>query len=188
MKPLTATLALVATLFSTAAFGAVVLEITTATIANAKLTVKGIAPAANQNVKLDGQFTVKSNAQKNFTFVLTNYHPSDCVVKVTAGAKQAEGVVSNCGQSGIAVDVTATVNILGLNAHSCGTFNVTVPGVAVGDVVVLSVVGDEEILSSSIITAERVTAADTVKVKNCNPSDSGGVSRNGIQLRFIAFH
>jgi hypothetical protein len=84
---------------STVSAGA--LTITDAKIEGGKLVVLGRTNSANQQVTLDGEFTARSNGQKRFDFRLGNYHPADCVVRVTAGAANDSGVVANCGQRGL---------------------------------------------------------------------------------------
>jgi len=90
-----------AAILSTAAAQAAGITVTDATIAQGELTVTGKSPNANQSVQLDGQFTDMSNANKVFAFHLTNYHPADCVVTLTAGAATATAVVANCGERGL---------------------------------------------------------------------------------------
>jgi hypothetical protein len=80
---------------------AAVITITDAKIAQGELTVTGTSPNANQTVGLDGLFTDMSNANKVFAFHLTDYHPADCVVTLTAGAATATAVVANCGERGL---------------------------------------------------------------------------------------
>jgi hypothetical protein len=89
-----------AAILSTAAQAAVI-TITDAKIGQGELTVTGTSPNANQSVQLDGQFTDMSNANKVFAFHLTDYHPSDCVVTLKAGAATATAVVANCGERGL---------------------------------------------------------------------------------------
>jgi len=82
------------------AFAAVV-TITDAKVQAGKLIVTGQTPGASQNVTLDGRFTVKSAANKVFSFALTNYLPSDCIVDLKSGTATGTGVVANCGARGL---------------------------------------------------------------------------------------
>jgi len=79
------------------AFGAIV-TVTDAKVQGGKLIVTGQTPSASQNVTLDGRFTVTSAANRVFSFSLTNYLPSDCVVGLKAGTAIGQGVVANCGR------------------------------------------------------------------------------------------
>jgi len=90
-----------AAMLSTAAAQAAGITVTDAKIAQGELTVTGTSPNANQSVQLDGQFTGTSNANKIFAFHLTDYHPADCIVTLTAGAATATAVVANCGERGL---------------------------------------------------------------------------------------
>jgi hypothetical protein len=83
------------------AFAAVV-TVTDAKVQAGKLIVTGQTPNASQAVTLDGRFTVKSAANKVFSFALTNYLPSDCIVDLKAGTSAGSGVVANCGARGLA--------------------------------------------------------------------------------------
>jgi hypothetical protein len=76
--------------------------VTDAKVQAGKLRVAGQTPNASQNVTLDGRFTVKSGANKVFSFALTNYLPSDCIVDLKAGTSTGSGVVANCGARGLA--------------------------------------------------------------------------------------
>ena len=76
------------------------LAVTNAKIEAGKLIVSGTTTSAGQQVTLDGQFNATSNASKVFTFNLTNYHPSTCIVKLKAGAETKTAVVANCGPEG----------------------------------------------------------------------------------------
>ena len=58
----------------------------------------GQSSVPNQNVTLDGRFTVKSGPARVFSFSITNYLPSDCVIDLKAGATTGTGVVANCGR------------------------------------------------------------------------------------------
>jgi hypothetical protein len=77
------------------------LDITNAKVAAGLLQVTGTSPQPNQNVQLDNQFTVMSDANNNFAFSLNSYLPSDCIVTLKAGAQTVTGVVANCGPRGL---------------------------------------------------------------------------------------
>jgi len=76
--------------------------VTDAKVQAGKLIVTGQTPNASQSVTLDSRFTVTSAANKVFSFALTNYLPSDCIVDLKAGTSTGSGVVANCGARGLA--------------------------------------------------------------------------------------
>lgn len=80
---------------------AAVVTVTDAKVEAGKLIVRGQTPSASQNVTLDGRFTVTSNASKVYSFALTNYLPSDCIVDLKSGTATGSGVVANCGARGL---------------------------------------------------------------------------------------
>lgn len=79
------------------------ITVTDAKVQGGKLIVTGLSPAAGQAVKLDGLFTVNSNASKAFAFSLAGYRPSDCIVELSAGTSRTTAVVSHCGASGLSL-------------------------------------------------------------------------------------
>ena len=78
--------------------GSEVLYIDKALVTGGKLVVSGLAPRRDQQVKLDGRFTVTSDADKGFRFAISTYLPASCVVGVTAGTATGFAVVANCGR------------------------------------------------------------------------------------------
>jgi len=72
-----------------------------AKIQGGKLIVTGSTASANQSIKLDNRFTIKSNGAKVFAFSIGNYLPPDCVVDLAAGADRATAVVADCGPTGL---------------------------------------------------------------------------------------
>ena len=75
--------------------------VTDAKIQSGRLIVTGRTPAPNQQVKLDNLYLAKSNATKVFSFNITNYLPSDCIVDLRAGTASGSGVVANCAGWGL---------------------------------------------------------------------------------------
>jgi hypothetical protein len=70
-------------------------------VANGRLVVTGTSARPNSTIKLDGQFTAKSNAAKGFSFNLL-YHPNDCIVELTEGsAAPVHAIVADCGTRGV---------------------------------------------------------------------------------------
>jgi hypothetical protein len=84
-----------------AAFAAAT-TVTDAKIANGKLVITGTSKGANSTLRLDGQFTAKSSATRQFTFDVV-YHPTDCTVELTEAGSAAptRAVVANCGVRGL---------------------------------------------------------------------------------------
>jgi hypothetical protein len=188
MKMLNVFLVLIAVLVSTG-FAHATLAVTNATIAHGKLTVTGTTNQANQTVTLDGQFTVNSDAQKNFVFSLTNYHPSDCVVTVVVGAKHANGVVGNCGDAGTGANITGTIHGAAgaIPAHSCVTTAITVGGATVGDAGMISFTGDVPVPAGLVFSFIKVTSADNATLRICNPTNSPSAAFTDVGVRVVTF-
>jgi len=82
---------------------AAAITITDAKVAGGQLTVTGTTGRANTPVTLDGQFNATSDASRNFTFTLSDYLPTDCVVTVSDGKRSVNGVVADCGPAGLTI-------------------------------------------------------------------------------------
>jgi hypothetical protein len=94
----------IASLSSIASFGvahAAGVTVTDAKIQSGRLIVTGLTPGPNQQVKLDGRFTVSSNASRAFAFSIANYLPPDCIVDLVSGTATGVGVVANCAARGL---------------------------------------------------------------------------------------
>jgi hypothetical protein len=78
-----------------------VVTIKNATVTGGELVVDGSTPVANQSVSLDNLYNVTSNANKVFSFHISNYLPPDCIVDLKAGAATGTAVVANCGPRGV---------------------------------------------------------------------------------------
>jgi hypothetical protein len=188
MKHFGIILVLIVTLCSAGAAQAA-LAITNATIAAGKLTVRGTTAQANQAVRLDGQFTVNSDAQKNFVFSLSNYHPSDCVVTVAVGAKTANGVVGNCGDAGTGANITGTIHgdAGAVPAHSCVTTAITVGGATVGDAGMISFTGNVPVPAGLVFSFLKVTSAGNASMRICNPTNSASAAFTDVGVRIVTF-
>jgi uncharacterized low-complexity protein len=82
-------------------------------------------------------------------------------------------------------DFTGTYNISSVPANSCGVEALSVPGAQLGQFPILAFVGDAPLPTNLQITAIKVNATDSVRVKYCNPSNGATVAANGVQIRFI---
>jgi hypothetical protein len=74
------------------------LTVTDAKVEAGQLIVTGKTPQASQQIGLDGLFTVTSDSSRVFSFQISTYVPSDCVVTLTAGASTNTAVVAACGR------------------------------------------------------------------------------------------
>jgi len=74
-------------------------SIAEAKIANGKLVVSGAGASGNEDVMLDGKFTVKSSRRGRFSFEVV-YHPTGCIVEVSSKDQRVKAVVADCGQQG----------------------------------------------------------------------------------------
>jgi hypothetical protein len=101
MKTLVTTCVVAASLLATATAQAAVVTVTEAKVQGGQLIVSGKTPNPNQNVTLDGLFTVKSNASKIYSFSISDYLPPDCIAHLKAGAATGTGVISFCGPRGV---------------------------------------------------------------------------------------
>jgi hypothetical protein len=188
MKNVSMFLAMVAVLVS-ASVAQAALAVTDATIANAKLVVKGTTASAHEKVTLDGQFTVKSDAQKNFSFALSNYHPSSCVVTVAVGANEATGVVGNCGDAGTGANITGTIHgdAGAVAAHSCLTTDITVGGASVGEAGMISFTGNVPAPAGLIFEFIKVSSANHAILRLCNPTNVASPAFSDVGVRVVTF-
>jgi hypothetical protein len=85
-------------------------------------------------------------------------------------------------------DFTGTYNIAAVAGNTCVTQALPVPGAQVGQFPLLAFVGDAALPRDLVITAIKVNAADSVRVKVCNPTNGATLAANGVEIRFITLN
>jgi hypothetical protein len=73
-----------------------------------------------------------------------------------------------------------------LGSNSCGVLAINAPGAQLGQVPLLSAVGDDALPSSVVFGMAKVSAADTVSVRACNLSASS-VTVSNLGVRIVTF-
>jgi hypothetical protein len=82
-------------------------------------------------------------------------------------------------------DFTGTYNIASVAGTTCTTQAIPVPGAQVGQFPMLAFEGDVALPRDLVITAIKVNAANSVRVKICNPTVGATLAANGVQIRFV---
>ncbi len=176
-------------LFGSASAQAAGIVITDAEIAAGKLTVQGKSPSANQAVELEqGQFTVQSDASRNFTFNVV-YVPADCIVRVTAGSSGRNVAVANCAVgprqganvSGGGILVSAGYVPIG----RCRQLEASIAGSKAGEAVMFSVQG--ALQDGIIIYGARVPSDGHVTFNVCNFSGVAQAAITNLPVHVITF-
>jgi hypothetical protein len=175
-------------LFGSAAAQAAGFIITDAKIAAGKLTVQGKSPGINQTVELDAQFSVQSDASRNFTFNVV-YVPADCIVRLTAGASAKNVAIANCAVgpgrganlSGGEISVPAGYVPLG----RCRQLDANIGGSKAGQAVVFSV--QAPLQDGIIIYGARVPSDGHVTFNVCNFSGTTQVAIASLPVHVITF-
>jgi hypothetical protein len=82
-------------------------------------------------------------------------------------------------------DVNKSVSISAFPAETCSDFNLNVPGAKVGDVVVWSFTGNLNLPPRLTVEPLKVFAADVVRGRVCNPTESFTPGVQGLGMRVI---
>jgi len=82
-------------------------------------------------------------------------------------------------------DVNKSVNISAFPAETCGDFNLNIPGAKVGDVVVWSFTGNLNLPPRLTVEPLKVVAADLVRGRVCNPTETFTQGVQGLGMRVI---
>jgi hypothetical protein len=99
------------------------------------------------------------------------------------GAKVLDGSLNTRDIAG--TDVTGALDLGAVPANTCTSVDVGVPGAQPGDAILSSFVGSNPPPASVMIEPLKVTAADTVRYKACNPTISATSATSGIGIRVI---
>jgi hypothetical protein len=151
--------------------------VTTSKIADGAITAIKIAPGATGNANIaDGSLTSSKLADGSVT-------SSKLADGSVSGAKISDGSVTLKHLAG--TDYTGTYDIASVPANTCQTQVVAVPGARVGQFPILAFVGDAALPRDLLITAIKVNAADSVRVKICDPTTGATLAAPGVQIRFI---
>jgi hypothetical protein len=97
--------------------------------------------------------------------------------------KIADGSVTLKDLTG--TDFTGTYNIASVPGNTCVTQVLSVPGAKLGQFPALTFVGDVALPRDLVITAIKVSAVGSIRVKVCNPTNGATLAVNGVEIRFI---
>lgn len=101
MNSLRSTCIVVTACLAASAAEAATLRISDATVTGGRLIISGKTDLGGRTVVLDGQFETTAEADGSFTFRLSNYLPSTCIVRLEADDAARTAVVANCGARGV---------------------------------------------------------------------------------------
>jgi hypothetical protein len=103
---------------------------------------------------------------------------------VTHG-KIAVGAVDLANIKG--VNVSGTLTLAAIAASTCSLFDTTVSGAVLGQVPVLTFIGNTPLPSDLIVIPIKVSSAGHIRMKVCNPTNVASVPTVGIGVRVITF-
>jgi hypothetical protein len=110
-------------------------------------------------------------------------HTADIADGAIGSAKIANGSVTLKDLTG--ADFTGTYNISPVAGNTCLTQVLGVPGAKLGQFPALAFVGDTALPRDLVITAIKVSALGSIRVKVCNPTNGATLAANGVEIRFI---
>jgi hypothetical protein len=157
-------------------------SITSAKIANLTIQNEDISPGAVGSGKIaNGAIGTQDLADGS----VTNAKLADHSV---GSAKLVNGSVTTADLAGADIHGSISGTLGAIDPHSCKTFEVDLGGAKVGDVAVLTFVGDNAAPAGLTFQIIKVNAPDKGTLRYCNPTGQPSPAFNNVGVRVLTFH
>jgi hypothetical protein len=87
----------------------------------------------------------------------------------------------------VGTDVTGSLTVAAVPAHSCTTLETDVTGARLGDLPVIAFVGGTPAIPGLIFEAIKINSPDHMTLRVCNPTASASTATSDVGVRVIAF-
>lgn len=184
MKKLAVALIAIVAVFASASAFAREIVVTDAKIAGGALKVSGMTPGPKQKIKLDGDFSVTSDASRNFSFVLTDYFPLSCVAHLAVGASHtATAVVANCATLKRGADISGAISLSGIANGRCSQVDLAISGAKVGEMPLIT--PEAATQNGILLYAFRVSSDNHVTMNACNFTGGAMTAISNLPIRVL---
>jgi hypothetical protein len=161
--------------------------VTNKKLANRAVTAVKLAPGAIDSTNIGNSAVtgvkIAAGAVGNANIAAGAIGSANIANGAVGGIKIASGSVTLSHLAG--TDHTGMYNIPSVLPRTCITEVVAVPGAQVGQFPLLAFTGDLALPRDLLLEPIKVTAADSVRLKICNPTDGATLAATGTEIRII---